>query len=142
MSFHKGGQRRTVESSCGWRCVGHPTEVNKKYLRHSRYCNECKHSKEIPEYNKEAGILNGWKGINNKNQKANELISYAIINGEQYNIHTKGTNMKEAMDEIYLTANLIAAEVKPEETPLTKSKKKRQKQKAKKEKEAELTLFK
>jgi hypothetical protein len=43
--------------------------------------------------------------------------------------------MKEAMDETYLTANLIAGGFTPAEPTLTKSQKKRQKQKAKKEAE-------
>ena len=40
-TYSSGGQRRTVETPCGWICQGHPTEVNKKFERHKRYCNKC-----------------------------------------------------------------------------------------------------
>ena len=40
-NYRNGGQRRTMGTPCGWICQGHPTEVNKKFERHKRYCNVC-----------------------------------------------------------------------------------------------------
>jgi len=134
-TFQRGGQRRTIEAGCGWRCVGHPQEVNGKFRIHKKYCDTCResHTQELPSFNGEAGKINGWKGITNRNQQPNQMLTSAFIEGEQYDIHTKAKNMKEAMDETYLTANLIAGGVIPAEPKQTKSQKKRQKQKAKKE---------
>jgi hypothetical protein len=134
-TYQRGGQRRTIEAGCGWRCVGHPQEVNKKFILHKKYCNTCRehHNQELPDFNKEGGKMNGWKGITNRNQQPNQMLTTAFINGEHYDIFSKATSMKEAMDDTYLTANLIAGGVIPAEPTLSKSQKKRQKQKAKKE---------
>lgn len=56
-----GGQRRSIQTSCGWKCVGHPQEVNKKCERHIRICkNGCNKNVTIPEYNPRAGEFNGY----------------------------------------------------------------------------------
>lgn len=131
MMFQRGGQRRTIEAGCGWRCVGHPQEVNGKFKIHKKFCNTCKDSytEGLPEFNKEGGKMNGWKGITNRGQQPNQMLTTALVNGEEYNIYTKASSMKEAMDETYLTANILAGAAEP---TLSKSQKKRQKQKVKK----------
>jgi hypothetical protein len=98
--FQRGGQRRTIEAGCGWRCVGHPQEVNGKFKLHKKYCNTCRdaHTEELPSFNKEGGKMNGWKGITNKGQQPNQMLTTAFIEGEQYDIHTKDNSMKESMD--------------------------------------------
>jgi len=133
-TYQRGGQRRTIEAGCGWRCAGHPQEVNGKFRLHKKYCETCRenHTQELPSFNKEAGNINGWKGITNRNQQPNQMLTSAFIEGEQYDIFTKASSMKEAMDETYLTANLIAGGFTQAEPVLSKSQKKRQKQKAKK----------
>ena len=137
MMFQRGGQRRTIEAGCGWRCVGHPQEVNGKFKIHKKICNICKdnYTEGLPEFNKEGGKMNGWKGITNRGQQPNQMLTTALIEGEEYNIYSKASSMKEAMDETILTANLLAggAEAIGAEPPLTKSQKKRQKKKAKKQ---------
>lgn len=132
--FQRGGQRRTIEAGCGWRCVGHPQEVNGKYRIHKKICNTCKESNtsELPEFNKAAGLMNGWKGLTNRNQLPNQMLTTALIDGEQYDIFSGASKLADAMDEAYLTANLIAdnfIQVQPKE--LSKSQKKRLKKKAK-----------
>jgi len=126
--FNRGGQRRTMEASCGYRCVGHPTEVNKKFVIHKKYCKECGETEySAPEFNKEGANMNGWKGVNIKQNVPNQMLTTAFINGVRQDILLDGiTNMEDAMDNARLVAGLI------EPKPLSQSQKKRQKQKIKK----------
>jgi hypothetical protein len=136
-TYQRGGQRRTIEAGCGWRCVGHPQEVNGKFRLHKKYCETCRenHTQELPSFNKEAGNINGWKGITNRNQQPNQMLTTAFIKGEQYDIFSGANNLQKAMDETYLTANLIAGGFTQAEPVLTKSQKKRRNKKAKKQAE-------
>ena len=126
--FNRGGQRRTIEASCGYKCVGHPTEVNKKFVIHKKYCKECGETEySAPEFNKEGANMNGWKGVNIKQNIPNQMLTTAFINGVRQDILLDGiTNMEDAMDNARLVAGLI------EPKPLSQSQKKRQKQKIKK----------
>ena len=93
-TFNKGGQRRTLESSCGWRCVGHPSEVSKKYDRHKRHCKECGSvNLKLPTFDREAGDMNGWKGQFHNETK--ESISTVAVNGNISSIHLKGVKKTE-----------------------------------------------
>ena len=130
MNYQKGGQRRTIETGCGWRCVGHPNEVNGKYKIHKKFCDTCKDSiTELPSFNKDAGKINGWKGIKNKHQQPNQMLTTAFVDGERNDIFLTGvTNIEMAMDDAKLTASLIAENLIPNHTaPITKSQKKRMK---------------
>jgi len=145
MSFQKGGQRRTIQTNCGWICVGHPTEVNKKFLIHKRYCKDCSNNISVlPEYNREEGLINGWKGLNGNLEQTNKIMTTVFVNGVRKDILVEGvSNIEDSMKDVKLLLSLTEEEIKElQETPvLTKSKQKRQKQKAKKEREkkAELT---
>lgn len=138
--FSKGGQRRTIEAGCGWRCFGHPNEVDKKYLRHRRYCSSCKENPvELPEFNKVAGLINGWKGNTNRHQKPNQMLTTAFVNKVRQDILLEGIKSRdnalyyEKLEEALAGGGVVV--------PLSKSQKKRQKKKAKKEAEkAEGTL--
>jgi hypothetical protein len=126
--FSRGGQRRTLEAGCGYRCVGHPTEVNKKYLLHKRYCKECGDTEyQAPEFNRDAANINGWKGVSLKQNVPNQMLTTAFVNGVRQDILLDGiTNMEDAMDNARLVVGLT------DPKPLSKSQKKRQKQKIKK----------
>lgn len=140
--YQKGGQRRTIEAGCGWRCVGHPTEVNKKYARHKRVCKDCKESNslaELPEFDKTAGLVNGWKGITNRNQQPNQMLTTAYIDGERNDLFINGvTNMEDAMSDARLTAALIADKVIPSTNKLSKEDIKKMKRQTKEKDEKEL----
>jgi hypothetical protein len=131
--FRKGGQRRTIEAGCGWRCFGHPNEVDKKYLRHRRYCSSCKeNADELPKFNREAGLINGWKGNTNRHQKPNQILTMAVVDGVRQDILLDGVS---SIDDALYDAKLVAALEEERVVPLSKSQKKRQKKKAKKEAE-------
>ena len=130
--YSKGGQRRTIEAGCGYRCVGHPNEVNKKYLIHKRYCSTCNEGiTELPEFNKTAGLINGWKGINNRNNQPEQHLTTAFVDGERFDVLTKANTLEKAMEDVRLTANLLAENIieTPEPVKLSKSQKKRMKKK-------------
>ncbi len=132
-----GGQRRTMESTCGWRCVGHPTEVNKKFLRHKRYCNECRDDNgEIPNFDTKNALMNGWNGISGFN-KINKMSSTAFVNGERNDILVNGVNNPENSTKSIITSLLYLQAVQETEPTLTKSQKKRLMKKNKKTKEEE-----
>lgn len=134
--YQKGGQRRTIETGCGWRCVGHPTEVNKKYILHKKYCKDCgdNNTDKLPEWNKEAGLMNGWKGLTNKGQQPKQMLTTAFVEGIRQDIHLKDIKcIEDAMNDAKLLVALLADNIIPQTEPvLTKSQKKRQKQKDKK----------
>lgn len=83
-----GGQRRVTQSTCGWGCSGHPSEVNKKFERHKRYCNECK-GMDIPKFNHIAANINGWRGTN-VDGRADERVVTAVIDGVPLNFGIRG----------------------------------------------------
>lgn len=107
-----GGQRRTIEAPCGWRCVGHPQEVNKKWERHIRLCSNCKETqvKELPEHNSNSGQINGWNGIQqtkNGNVKLiNKNISTVFLDGEEIEVTTERGSVTQAIDSIKFIASL------------------------------------
>ena len=139
MSFQKGGQRRTIETGCGWRCVGHPTEVNKKFLIHKRYCKDCNNNISVlPEYNKEAGLINGWSGLNGNLEQTNKIMTTTFVDGIRKDILVEGVSrIEDGINDVKLLLSLTEEEIKElQETPvISKSKQKRHKQKAKKERE-------
>jgi hypothetical protein len=138
-----GGQRRTIEVTCGWRCVGHPTEVNKKFLRHQRYCNECRYdTSEIPKFDTKSSLKNGWNGIAGFN-KINKMSSIAYVNGERQDILVNGVNNPENSTKSIITSLSLLSLEETQETPpvLTKSQKKRLMKKHKKTKEEEYHII-
>ena len=137
--YSKGGQRRTIVTGCGWRCVGHPQEVNGKWAIHRRFCKDCKdtQTEEMPDFDKTAGMMNGWKGINNRNNQPDQHLTSAFVNGERYDILTEAPTLEKAMDEVVLTANILADNYIKPEPVLSKSQKKRMKEKARKARRAE-----
>jgi hypothetical protein len=139
-----GGQRRTIETGCGWRCAGHPREVNGKFKIHKRLCDVCResHTKELPKFSNEAANINGsWKGNKCINNQPNQILTTALVDGEQYDIVCDSNNINNAMNEGKFTAlNIITGRV-TQEPILTKSQKKRQKQKAKKQAEKDKDII-
>lgn len=88
---------------------------------------------EIPEWNKEQGLMNGWNGLGYKGQLVNKRMTTAFVNGERKDIILDGiSSLDDAMDNTILSLFLG----QQEETPvLTKSQKKRLMKKNKKVKE-------
>jgi len=129
MSFNRGGKRRTIQSSCGWRCVGHPTEVDKKYIIHKRHCKECgEQSLQLPEFNGAGGRVNGWNGLKG-HSKVNQMLSTTFVDGLRRDILVENVNtIPKATDK---AVDILLTEAAPA-IPLSASKKKRMKQKAKK----------
>jgi hypothetical protein len=81
-----GGQRRTMETPCGWRRVGSVREVNKLFMLHKRHCDICKQLeyKETGFCN-EAGINNGWNGISGNNL-VSDYHSICYKDGERVDV--------------------------------------------------------
>ena len=133
MSFNRGGQRRTIELGCGWRCVGHPQEVNAKFERHKRFCNTCSPNIKLStSFNKFEGNNNGWDGIKG-NRRVNEIHSSAVYDGQDYNFRSKTHSIDTALRQIDdMTEEELEAKSKMGTAPvITKSMKKRQKKQAK-----------
>jgi len=81
-----GGQRRTILCYCGFKFVGHPTEVNKKIKRHQlRYCSDRVEGEKIeilPNFCKSNADANGWGGVNvgkdGVARRTNKVVSVAV----------------------------------------------------------------
>jgi len=113
-----GGQRRTIVCSCGFKIVGHPTEVNKKIKRHQlRYCPDRVEGEPIDAivpFNKSNADSNGWGGINlgfdGVARRSNKVASVAVDDTEFR------TNVKLGPDEHIEMLNNIKKESVPTET--------------------------
>ncbi len=100
--FNKGGQRRTLETPCGWRCVGHPQEVNGKYRIHKKFCDTCKDVNNVPEFSRTNGDVNGWKGISNKNcnQRVRNIVTTCVVDGERFDVIQEAKTIDDATKKI------------------------------------------
>ena len=130
--YNRGGQRRTIEATCGWRRAGHPQEVNKLYLLHKKFCNRCQETTyEAPAFNKEAANINGWRGILPSGQQPLHIQSTCLIDGKRVEVISEAHSVEEAtrdlsLDPVRDTIIEIASNMKEP------AKKKRHKKKAKK----------
>jgi len=107
-----GGQRRITQGTCGWGCSGHPSEVNKKFERHKRFCNECK-SMVIPKYDPIAANINGWKGTNIDGRPDEKVIT-AFVAGVPMNLDIRGETtinnvFKKAEEIIHSTTRSLCS---------------------------------
>lgn len=102
-SYTKGGQRRTIQMSCGHIICGHPTEANKKYERHLRVCEDCKGTgvKTMPAFDRVAGVNNGWKGLSNYgNNRPTEMMTTLSCEGMMFNTTTEARSVAESMNKL------------------------------------------
>jgi hypothetical protein len=116
-----GGQQRTIQSTCGFTIKGHPQEVNKKIIRHRKYCNICRIAiensltedfTEPPAFNKVSGMTNGWNGMLGAKKTA-QMITTAIIDGKSTDIVLDANCVEQAMDEIALIQKYIENSTEP-----------------------------
>jgi hypothetical protein len=127
--YNRGGQQRTIQAGCGWCRKGHPTEVNRLYLLHRKYCKEgCATTDyEAPEFNKEAGNRNGWNGSSNKGGKPTHIQSTCLVDGKRIEVVSEGSSISSAMRDLRLDENrdsiISIAEAMP--TPKKKRNKKK-----------------
>ena len=55
---------RYINSVCGYSAKGTPRDVEFRYKLHKKHCTECRDKKiEIPQFNRENALLNGFNGI-------------------------------------------------------------------------------
>jgi hypothetical protein len=129
--YNRGGQRRTIQSSCGWCRTGHPTEVNRLYLLHKKFCKEgCGSTEyEAPEFNKTAGNMNGWKGATIKGHKPQQVQSTCLVNGKRIEVVSEANSINEAISDLHLNDNVDTIISIAEAMPINNPKKKRSKKK-------------
>ena len=93
-----GGQRRTIETRCGWRCDGHPREVNGKHKIHIKFCDICKNDK-LPDFNK--SITNGWKGVASGGIGINKnYTTTCVTNDMEINIRLNAKSVNDALNKV------------------------------------------
>jgi hypothetical protein len=138
--FNKGGQRRTMETPCGWRCVGHPNEVKGKYNIHKKFCETCKENEntEIPKFSRENGDINGWNGINVKNNHITKVVSTCLTNGRRLDIVNDAKSIHDAVEQLKENDNLLATIASLEEKEIGGDKKKKRRNKKKTKKQEDL----
>ena len=103
--FNHGGQRRTATIGCGYTCRGHPVEVEKKIKMHFRHCATCKElgidKNEIPKFNKTAGNVNGWGGMDAKGNMIDRGLSTIISDGNAAVVKTEGRTAQERIEDAH-----------------------------------------
>ncbi len=96
-----GGQKRTIETPCGFIMKGHPQEINKKHARHYRVCKTCilirkdEQSIVLPNFCKLSGSVNGWNGVKNT-ADTREMKVTAVIDGVEFNFSVASNNVADA----------------------------------------------
>lgn len=111
--FNRGGQQRTIQTPCGFQIKGHPQEVDKKLIRHTKYCKECKEIRGDAEivypcqFSKEAGLMNGWNGLTAKGQIPQKMMTTAFVDGERFDILTDAKNLTDAMENEKLKTEIL-----------------------------------
>jgi hypothetical protein len=106
MYSSKGGQRRTIETTCGWTTKCHPREANGKYKIHIRHCSICV-EQDLPEYNRKSAKLNGWKGLMPNGDKPTTMRTSVVIEGVRNDLVVEATNMEDAMVNTKLTSKIL-----------------------------------
>lgn len=129
--YNRGGQRRTIQSGCGWCRTGHPTEVNRLYILHKKFCKDgCGSSGyEAPEFNKEAGNINGWKGSTIKGYKPRQVQSTCLVDGKRIEVMSEASSIDEAVRDFKINDNIDTIISIAEAMPINTPKKKRSKKK-------------
>lgn len=99
-----GGQKRTIQYGCGFILKGHPTEVNKKHVRHLRFCSQCSEClpKKLEDFSTSNGLINGWDGLSRKGDIINTKSVSLTRDGNTTNILTnaKGNTYERSLDPI------------------------------------------
>lgn len=111
--FNKGGQRRTIEAPCGFRCQGALREVNNKYKIHRGHCSKCLSLAVIPEppkFSRIAGEQNGWKGCKGLNQIPDKYMSSMLIDGVQEDYLVDANNLEQAMDALSIMKRVTVSD--------------------------------
>jgi hypothetical protein len=78
--YSKGGQYRTSQAPCGYTIRKHPREANGIMKIHMKRCDTCikvldGKKPEIPEFNKIAGLTNGWGGLTIKSNNKHTYMA-------------------------------------------------------------------
>lgn len=127
--FNRGGQQRTIQSPCGFQIKGHPQEVDKKLIRHFKYCKDCKEIRGDAEavypckFNKEAGLMNGWNGLKANGDVPQQMMTTAFIDGERFDVLTDAHNLQDAMNNEKLKEDLFRQIENPRKKKNKKNKK-------------------
>lgn len=95
--YNKGGQKRTIDASCGWRRTGNPSEVNKLYCIHQKVCSDCRTQKLNTSFDKTSGRINGW----GNDYKHSEVKVNSYINGHRMDYKVKASTTAKALDKVY-----------------------------------------
>ena len=131
--YNRGGQKRTIQATCGWNRKGHPTEVNKLYMLHKKYCKTCSETDYAPpEFNKEAANTNGWNGITTGGQKPTTIQTTCLVEGRRVEVISQANSIEEATRDILYEPTRDTIINIAEMLPKTDKKKKRKNKKNKK----------
>jgi hypothetical protein len=106
--YNRGGQQRTIQAGCGWCRKGHPTEVNRLYKLHIKFCKQgCGETNyEAPEFNKEAGNMNGWKGSTIKGGKTSQVQSTCLVDGKRIEVVSEASSIDKAIRDLRFDENI------------------------------------
>ena len=79
-TFHKGGQRRTIECSCGYSTRGDVRTANSKMSLHKKICpNKTFECLEVnTPFNSVIGSLNGWNGVGGSTKSKEKVGIFAF----------------------------------------------------------------
>lgn len=106
-----GGQKRTIETPCGFIMKGHPQEINKKHARHRRVCQTCISLRKdepvtvLPNFCKLSGEANGWNGVKNT-ADTREMKVTAVIDGVNFNFNVTSNNVEGATKQAKVIATI------------------------------------
>ena len=87
-----GGQRRTIETKCGFITSGSLRESTYKWKLHKKVCDICKDITVNPdniEFDNARAIKNGWNGIHNNNVVTKYVKHICSFDSDIHNVLVK-----------------------------------------------------
>lgn len=96
-TFNYGGQRRTVQTGCGYTASGSVRDCNFKINLHKKNCPMCSGAVTPTEFDSVGASYNGWDGLRGSN-KVEGKMSLISKNGTEYHSLTEGNSMESSFN--------------------------------------------
>lgn len=100
-----GGQRRTIQTGCGYTATGSVRDCNFKIKLHQKRCAICGGATLPTEFDRQGGAYNGWDGLRGSNRVEGRLTTVSR-NGVVFHTMTEANSMEGSFNFIRRTNNL------------------------------------
>lgn len=104
-----GGQRRTIQSGCGYTATGSVRDCNFKIKLHQKKCDICKGGIVPTEFDRLGAEFNGWNGLRGSN-KVEGRLSMVSRRGVISHTLTEANSMEGSFNILRRIDNIESSE--------------------------------